>query len=186
MKKLSTLILLVACSVTTQAATVKWSIGGSTTFVMNDVNDKPYASQLIYLIAADDLSSLTTATKSEFESALSALTIATATSAADGTKPTNVANLEVTSSTLMTAGTSMKFGALIVSEDKEFGYYKILTATATPYADDAPDASRTANVRTAWNTISQQSWNKTYAVPEPATAALALAGLALLIKRRRA
>ena len=192
MKRIAFFLFLVALSATTQVATVKWSIGGSTTFVMNDKDGNPYASQLVYLIAADDLSKLNSATtKSDFESELAKLTIATATSAADGTKPTNVANLEVTHEKLMTAGTQMTFGALILdiakdTDGKDYFFYKMLTAQATPYADDAPAASRTANVRTAWNTISQQSWIKATAVPEPSTAALALAGLALLLKRRKA
>ena len=188
MKNLLSILAVMAIAVVSQAATVKWSIGGSATYVMNDYLGNPYANQKVYLINANDVSSLTNPTqdKDTFLSNLANLTIFEATSASDGTKPTTVNNLEVSSSTLMEADTQMTFDALVFSEDSEFGYYKLMTVNATPYADTAPATARTANVRTAWNTIGGKSWTKAYAVPEPSTAMLALAGLALLLKRRRA
>ena len=189
MKKTLTIILLAACAVTSPAATIKWSVTGNNTYVINDVLGNPYANQKLYLIAASDVSSITDPTmpKSTFYENLENLTIATATSASDGTKPTGVTKQEVTSN-LMTAGSSFTFGALIVSEDTENVYYKLFTVTATPYADDAPEASRNALVATSWaaTTLDKGSWTKAAAVPEPSTAALALAGLALLLKRRKA
>ena len=181
--------MLAACAAVSPAATIKWSVTGNNTYVINDVLGNPYAKQTLYLISASDVSSITDPTmdKTTFYDNLSALTIATATSAADGTKPTDVVKKEVTSD-LMTAGSQFTFGALIVSEDAEFVYYKLFTVKATPYADDAPDASRNALVATSWaaTTLDKGSWTKAAAVPEPSTAALALAGLALLLKRRKA
>ena len=187
MKNTTIILALLALVGSASAATIKWTVGGQTTFVMNDYLGNPYANQTVYLINASDVSSLTDPTqdKDTFLSNLADLTIATAQSSATGTKP-DVTNVEVTSQTLMTAGTSMTFGALIFSEDKEFGYYKLLTGPGTPYADDAPASGRNARFSSAWNTLSGKTWTKAYAVPEPSTAVLALAGLALLLKRRRA
>ena len=186
MKILTLFATLFALTIGAQAATINWAIGGSTTYVLTDVKGEAYANQTIYLVAASNLSSITdpdNLTKAAFETALSEITIATATSSATGTKPTYK---EEVSSSLMTAGSSFSFGMLVVSQDAEYVYYKVLTGNATPFADDAPATGRNATITTAWNTLGGKTWTKAAAVPEPSTAALALAGLALLLKRRKA
>ena len=186
MKTVSLFVTLFALAISAQAATINWAIGGSTSYVLTDVNGNPYANQTIYLISAADIASITdpdNLTKDSFETALSAITIATAQSSSTGTKPTYKNEV---SSTMMTAGSSFSFGMLVFSQDNEFGYYKVLTGNGTPFADDAPATGRNATITTAWNTLGGKSWTKAYAVPEPSTAVLALAGLALLLKRRRA
>ena len=173
-----------------QAASINWTITGSTTYVMKDYLNNDFALQTVYLIAAEDVSSITYVegskelTKNQFYDALSDLQIASATTAADGTKP-SVSKQPVTSD-LMTAGTRMTFGFLMVSEDAQGnGFYRLLTNQGTPYETGA-SASAQTTFSSAYNTLGGKSWTKAYAVPEPSTAMLALAGLALLIKRRRA
>ena len=186
MKTITTFLLATAFVFSASAASIEWSITGSTSYVMKDYLGEVYSTMPVYLIAASDVSSITdpdNLTKQQFTEALEALTIATATSAADGTKP-SVTGLEVTSP-LMEAGTKMKFGLLIVSEDQDYVYYKLLTGEQTPYATGASADAHT-RIQTAWNTVGGKTWTKAAAVPEPSTAALALAGLALLLKRRKA
>ena len=189
MKKIVTLFSLLALATCVQAATIKWTISGSTTYVVNDYSGNPYASQTIYLVDGSYLDSLVDVaqSKKDFQDTLEAITIATATSSSTGTKPTNVSNLEV-SSNMMTAGSLFSFGIVLISEKDGFGYIKTYSVNGTPYADDAPTANRTGKATTAWAAtgIDKGSWTKSYTVPEPSTAALALAGLALLLKRRKA
>ena len=45
MKNLLSILAVMAIAVVSQAATVKWSIGGSATYVMNDYLGNPYANQ---------------------------------------------------------------------------------------------------------------------------------------------
>ena len=187
MKKLiAGLAVAMAVSVV-NAASINWTVTGSVTAVVNDYQGSPYAGT-VYLVKAADLSSITFAdteqNKADFTTALNALTITTTTPGVDGKKPS--VSKQVVTDNALTAGTVFSFGLLIVSEDAQgVGYYKVLKANGTPYVTGA-DAWAQTTLTTPWNTLGTQSWVKAYAVPEPATGALALAGLALLFRRRRA
>jgi hypothetical protein len=192
MKTLLLFSAVAALVASSQAASINWTITGNTTYVLKDYNDNAYAST-VYLVAASDLSSITDLdSKSAFEDALDDLTIVT-TSSSSGTKPS--VSKQVVTDDRLTAGTPFKFGLLVVSEDSDGnGYYKVLNANGTPYATGA-DASAQTTLTTPWNTLGSQSWVSAWTkptepitpeVPEPATGALALAGVALLFKRRRA
>lgn len=192
MKKTLITTALFAFAMMSQAATIKWTISGNSTYVINDVLGNPYANQTVYLISAADTSSLGTATdKDSFMAALDSMKIATAISSATGTKPSGVSNLEVSHDTLMEAGTAMTFGIVLVSEDSANGYYKLYTVNGTPFADDAPNNARTGKATTPWAAtgIDKGEWTKSYAVaavPEPSVALMGLLGLGMLLKRRRA
>ena len=196
MKKLLQFAAVAVLAFSSQAASINWTISGSTTYVLNDYNNNPYAST-VYLIAASDLSSITDLdSKSAFEDALDDLTIVT-TSSSEGKKPT--VSKQVVTDSRLTSGSQFKFGLLVVSEDGDGnGYYKVLAVNGTPYTTGA-DASAQTTLTTPWNTLGGQSWTSAWTkqndpvnpdpqpgVPEPATGALALAGVALLFKRRRA
>ena len=207
MKKLLTLALAMALVVVSNAANINWSVSGNTSTYVYLPNDDGTASGsslysgTVYLILASDLSSLSGhTTQSDFEDALADLTLATATSSS-GVKPD--VNKVLVSDDQLVAATSTTFAMLVYGTDKDGnGYYKAATATATPWADGtAANAQKT--VTTAWAklaadtqapytsawTLQQDPVNPddpTPGVPEPATGALALAGVALLFKRRRA
>ena len=189
MKKILAIAVCAGFTLSVQAASILWTVSGSTSFVMKDYLGNDYKNQSIYLIAGADVSSITYTednklTKDEFVGNLSDLTIQTATTSATGTKPT-VSKLEVQSD-FMNAGSLFTFGVLMFAEDRDGnGYYRLLTGTGTPFATGA-DASAQTTFTSAYNTLGGKSWTQAYAVPEPATAALALLGLGLMIKRRKA
>ena len=92
------------------------------------------------------------------------------------------------SSDLLTAGETYSFGLLYYSTDsKGDGYFKIATVSSQAY--DPADPTSVQDAKTSFTTFGNASYGteKAFsAVPEPSTAALALAGLALLIRRRKA
>ena len=191
MKKITLLFSVAILATCSHAASINWTVSGSTTYVMKDYLGATYTGS-VYLISAANLSTITynetsnPLTKDTFLNALTPLVLDDTESAqSDGKKPA-VSQKDVTSS-LMTAGTSFTFGLMIVSEDADGnGYFKYLTVNALPHATGA-SADAQNEVKTPWNTLGGKTWTQGYtAVPEPSTAVLALAGLALLLKRRRA
>ena len=187
MKKILTILALVSTVGISHGAAIDWNISGINSALSN-YDGTTAASTKIYLILADT-SSLATITDvadpTSFESALSAITLTSTAAGSDGKKPA-VTSTTVESS-LLTSGQSYTFGMMYMSTDTEGnGYYKIVTQTKTAY--DTSDPSTSQAVGLSWATMKSSSWTKGYtaAVPEPSTAMLALAGLALLIKRRRA
>ena len=189
MKKLMTLALATLAVVAAQAANINWTIGGTTTAMTYDKDGKTPTVGTIYFILADDLSSISgKETQKEFESALAAITLDSSESTSDGTHP--IVSKKTVSSDLLTDGKSTTFGILTYCVDSDGkGWYHVGTATATAWADGTPATAQKA-VTTAWAKLSadtyKAAWTKTESVPEPATGALALAGIALLFRRRRA
>ena len=190
---LSTIMMLLNAN----AASINWSVGGSASRVINGVfaeskdattatNGSTPLSSTVYLLVADDVSGLTGNTsKDSFLSNLETITVNKAYSTSDGKKP-SVSNLPITSSLITT--TEQTYGLLVFAEDSfGNGWYKMATAKGTGYATGASADAQT-NLATSWNNVYSAGWTKAYTapVPEPSTAVLALAGLALLLKRRRA
>lgn len=191
MKKILATLALAAMAASVQAASIDWSLSGMNK-VLTEYDGTTVAKYTkVYLILADNTSlakityDTTTEkpTKDEFDTALSTILIANVEAGEDGKKP---ATTKITvESDLLAAGTSYSLAAIYLSESEGSGYYRIVKTSGTAY--DPSVAGSSGSVSTSWQTLSGSSWTKGYtAVPEPSTAVLALAGLALLLKRRRA
>ena len=184
MKK--TLLLLAVLFTASQimfGAAIEWQISGMNKALTN-YDGATAANTTVYLILADS-SSLASITglenEADFTSALSAITLSTVTSGTDGKKPATLTS--VVSSDLLSAGTTYTFGMLYVSEATDGGYYRYVAATKPAYDLSDPTGKQTASL--SWATMAGSTWQKGYAVPEPASAMLALAGVAMLIRRRK-
>ena len=180
-------LLFVAFSVS--AASINWQVSGIATKTLSNYDGTTAANTPVYLILADatSLASITDVSdKDTFTSALSLITVASGVSKADGKKWDGAGNYTAYSSPLLTAGTQYDLGMLYFSEDaKGNGFYRVVSGKGTAY--DPTVEGATGSVSLNYGTLSSASWTKGYtAVPEPSTAVLALAGLALLLKRRRA
>lgn len=188
MKKTAILMAFAAMAMTASAASINWTISGAATGTAREFDGVTIAANTtLYFIVANDLTTITSSSQlaSEFFTDLSALTITTSAALPTGKKPT-VSALPV-SSPLLTSGQLTTFGMLYVSEDGlGNGFYRIVTNVAAPYADGAQPIDQ-QEVITSFSTMAGSGWVQGYAapVPEPATAALALAGLAMLIRRRK-
>ena len=187
MKK--TLLLLAVLFTASQimfGAAIEWQISGMNKALTN-YDGATAANTTVYLILADS-ASLSTITglegpnaASDFNTALAKITLASVTSASDGKKPATLTS--VVSSDLLSAGTTYTFGMLYVSEATDGGYYRYVAATKPAYDLSDPTGKQTASL--SWATMAGSTWQKGYAVPEPASAMLALAGVAMLIRRRK-
>ena len=184
---LSSLLISVGIA---HGAAIDWTLSGMNS-ALTDYAGSAAANTTVYLVLADQ-SKIATITDladaSAFTTALDAITVATVESNSTGKKPaTTTATYE---SPLLTAGTSYTFGMLYTSVDSDGnGYYRLLTSASSISAYDSSDPSSSQAVSLSWSNMGKASWTKGYtaaAVPEPSTAVLALAGLALLLKRRKA
>ena len=155
-------------------------------------NAIPGAAKAVITFAETDLEKvkgLFDRFKTEFDEALAAITIGSVNAGTDGKKPTEngttVSEVEV-SSPLLTASQNYLLGSLYMGyDDAGNGFYRIATNTGTAFDPKVEGSAGTVSLN--WANMGSASWSKGYtAVPEPSTAVLALAGLALLLKRRRA
>ena len=189
MKKLLAVSLaLVASAEVCFGAAIDWTLSGMNT-ALTDYAGNTAGKTTVYLVLADNksIASITdVAGEDAFTTALGSITVATVSSGTDGKKPaTTTATFE---SPLLDAGTSYTFGMLYVSNDTDGnGFYRLLKSQSSVAAYDSSDPSSSQAVSLSWSTMKSAAWTKGYtAVPEPSTVALALAGLALLLKRRKA
>ena len=180
MKKILTFALVLATASIASAASLNWSMSGIMDYATGTQKTAGYAVYLFITEQSSDFGAKTT-TISDVEtmikngSALTDYIAASATSNAGGA----VSGATGYNGTNFGAGDSLTAFAVIFNGSD--------IATATHYkVTDTKSASWTSSngaKAVAFGSQANSSWT---AVPEPSTAVLALAGLALLLKRRRA
>ncbi|MBQ2281439.1 MAG: PEP-CTERM sorting domain-containing protein [Kiritimatiellae bacterium] len=182
MKKLVTIMMVALVAISASAASIDWKFSGLTTAAKRIVDSTGVNyNGNIYLILADDAAALTaTTTKETFESTLSSITVGT-TTVADG-KATN--NTATDSSWLSQAQGGSQYDFQIVVYDGA-QYYLSAVKSQYAYTDPTTPTSITFGYNDIGATYQNTSNVKYTAVPEPASAMLALAGVAMLIRRRK-
>ena len=186
MKKTLALLLGLLAATSVQAASINWTVSGKNQ-ALSEYGGTTAAGTTVYLILADatSLASITdVANLTDFTTALDSITIGTVESDSAGKKPNPITT--TVSSSKLTAGTSYTMASIYISVDPDGnGFYKMATGVGVAYDPSVEGSS--GSISTDWGTMRSASWTKGYtAVPEPSTAVLAFAGLALLLKRRRA
>ena len=181
--------MLALAATTVNAAQIDWKIGGaSNRFYDSDGNELSSVNAYLLLESkyTDWETNLSTpSSASEVATVLNSLSL-------DGPKEyvdLNTSGTFTSSSTSLTAGTVYNF-YLIVVNPSTGDYLDLGKKSDGAYAagDTATTISWTAaqSVFKTNPSKSQYDANAWTSVPEPSTAALALAGLALLLKRRKA
>lgn len=176
MKKILALLAIAGMVCTASASSIQWSLKGSS-FTTSDGSATRAYDYLVAVVLASDLDAATSAIStintdsSAFESYVKATGTTTKTGAASG-------GFTVSDP----SGTSISYVLFAFDANKYADAKNYLVSDAvTAVSYEPPSSPTTATYDSA--TYANHSWT---AVPEPSTAALALAGLALLIKRRRA
>ena len=191
MKKLLTFVILAAVASTASAASVDWKYNsGRNGFIADSKGNA--TSGPVYLIFANDASALATAAENDtFASTLENLKLDSVALTSAG-KWNGTVDKTATSDKL-TVGTSYDF-AIVVYDSAANQYYVSATATQQAYDETAENPVKkgiSLGATQIGSTYSGANWastkpSSTPDIPEPATGALALAGVALLFKRRRA
>ena len=190
MKRILTLIA-VAVSMTSSAASFSW--GSGTTAIAFDGTTLAgnATAYLVYLGTSTDTTKLFTLTATEIVGASSADSGLTSTS-----KRTAGRVVETYQDTTGQIANGATYGAYIVYNDGKKNWFNF-SSTVYTVAGLEDDTSSLATANFEFNLGTKTEINPSSsspsagggwyaAVPEPSTAMLALAGLALLIKRRRA
>ena len=176
MKKFVTMMMVALVAVSASAASIDWQVSLGRTGKFVDSTGAAL-NGTIYLVLADTTFNATTA--EEFKAQLDAATLGTDTVTAGKSSSSAV----TATSNKLTAGEFYDF-AILVYDAANSQYYMSASVNKPTYeagVDDATTISFTAAQATG-----NASWTPTYtAVPEPASAMLALAGIAMLIRRRK-
>ena len=190
MKNLATFILLTLAAISVNAAQIDWKIGLSSN-KFYDAKGNELASVDAYLILESNYdgweSKLSTpSSASEVGSVLSSISL---DGAAKKYVDLSTSGTFTSASSDLTAGTRYNFYLIVV--DPSTGNYLDLGSKnqgAYNAGDTATTITWTAAQSVFTTNPSKTQYNKDAwtSVPEPSTAALALAGLALLLKRRKA
>ena len=86
----------------------------------------------------------------------------------------------------ISSSTSNPFFLVITTVKDDAAYYKLVTGSAVGYETTGDPLPPTTTMQFTRTSVQGTSWTAAPTGPEPSTAALALAGLALLLKRRKA
>lgn len=181
MKKLLSLLFLVSLTISVNAATFKWA--SSAISFGSDKVKKDATAYLIFIgdktlgsegYTFDDIIAKT-ALKSTSTTSMSKISVDPVDSGSN-----NVGNF--VSYVTFTSGTDTYYNVSSSTYTITAAQYQALMNEGTSLADTDFAFSSTVNAKGTPGTIGG-GW---YAVPEPATGALALAGVALLFRRRKA
>ena len=183
-------LALLCCALTASAGSINWGFTGinKPATLITDAKDTAYTGD-IYLILASNAASLEgLTTQSAFENALADITLGTAT-VTDGKITSSQTATHDSLKAKVDGGPNSYTFQVVVYDAANLSYYLSGTADERAYSLAGVAANTDADTsitftKTMIGKSSSPSW--TPAVPEPSTAALALAGLALLLKRRKA
>ena len=189
MKKLGIAIALtLAFATTSYGAAILWSVDVGAvrnftvdgTTITEGTSNLGGASLYFFLGTTTDEEVASAFTGTTFDTSKLSTYLETATSTAGGSKvkgSTPVVN------DLISSSVANNFFLVITTTKDDAAYYKLVTGSAVGYETTGDPLPPTTTMAFTKASVQNASWT---AVPEPSTAALALAGLALLIKRRRA
>ena len=173
------MMIVALVAVSASAASIDWSVSLGRTGSFKDSTGAAMTGN-IYLVLADTTFNATTA--EEFESQLSAATLGS--QAITAGKLASSANATATSDAL-TAGTTYDF-AIVVYDAANSMYYMSASNAERAYTSGVDDATTIKFSAAQAGADGSATWSPSYtAVPEPASAMLALAGVAMLIRRRK-
>ena len=195
MKKLLTLALVASLAGITSAASIDWTISGinKAKTQINDAKGNALSGS-VYLILASDASQLAEATPDTFLTTLNNIKLGEApvsSGKVDGTTTRTASSNDFVS---RLDGGSQYTLQVVVYDAANKSYY--LSGTKSQYAYNPADVTSGDDVAKgvtfskddigASSTYEASGYQQIGGVPEPATGALALAGIALLFKRRKA
>ena len=164
-------------AVSASAASIDWAMNLGRSGKIVDSTGATYTGN-VYLVLADTTFNATTA--EEFDAQLKAATLGTMTITA-GKAPTTTSTA---TSDKITAGTSYDF-AVVVYDAAKSVYYMSQSNSQYAYTLGVDDPLQVPSF-TQSQMAAPSTWSPSYVtIPEPASAMLALAGVAMLIRRRK-
>ena len=183
-------ILIALCAfmcVTAQSATIKWGGTGAVNYGDTKLKNGAATAYLVYLgESVTDWSSWsysesfeTSQLASKATTSLSSIGNGNTFAVTVGSALGGISNI----SSVLKDGAS-SFGIIFTTTQDGVDYY--YQGDVFTYDTSSSNYSSTTDTFTSTTTVAPTATDKWTAVPEPSTAALALAGLALLLKRRKA
>ncbi len=174
MKKFIAMMAVALVAVSASAASIDWGLSLGRTGSLSDSNGAKLTGN-IYLVLSD--ATLDTSSQVAFEESLAVATIDTMSISAG--KP--VTATQTGSSALIKDGSSYNFSVVVYDSAEKLMYVASNPNSAFAYEPGVTDP----NARLYFDVNMMAAPSKWTAVPEPASAMLALAGVAMLIRRRK-
>ena len=184
MKKLTAIALLLLCGVAS-ASTIQWSLAGKSFTTSDGSNARAkgyYVTVFLYSDYDAVMSAVGSLSAPPSESQVSAISTYVQSSATTAASGAASGDFTVSDSTYPSITTVNLF--MIAWDASDIGGAENYLISDTVQSDAFSGTDNPTNMGSFTSaSYSSHSWT---AVPEPSTAALALAGLALLIRRRKA